>query len=152
MIEINTKTYKIAFGQSGYSLLNSLIENNKYSKVSVLVDDNTKKFCLDVFKQIINIITDIELLRFISYKHFLWIIIIPPIASFCYQLDGIFIGATETKSMRDCMIISVSLYIIISLFFSKVFNNHGIWISVIFLMILRSVTLYFSFKRIMRKF
>ena len=43
------------------------------------------------FKQIINIITDIELLRFISYKHFLWVIIIPPIASFCYQLDGIFI-------------------------------------------------------------
>ena len=54
MKEINTKTYKIAFGQSGYSLLNSLIENNKYSKVSVLVDDNTEKFCLNVFKQIIN--------------------------------------------------------------------------------------------------
>ena len=54
MKEINTKTYKIAFGQSGYSLLNSLLENNKYSKVSVLVDDNTEKFCLDVFKQIIN--------------------------------------------------------------------------------------------------
>ena len=44
MKEINTKTYKIAFGQSGYSLLNSLIENNKYSKVSVLVDDNTEKY------------------------------------------------------------------------------------------------------------
>ena len=35
------------------------------------------------FKQIINIITDIEILRFISYKHFIWIIIIPPVASFC---------------------------------------------------------------------
>ena len=54
MKEINTKTYKIAFGLSGYSLLNLLIEKNKYSKVSVLVDDNTEKFCLDIFKQIIN--------------------------------------------------------------------------------------------------
>jgi MATE family multidrug resistance protein len=59
------------------------------------------------FKQIINTITDIELLRFISYKHFLWVIIIPPIASFCYQLDGIFIGASQTKEMRNAMIISV---------------------------------------------
>ena len=54
MKEINTKTYKIVFGKFGYSHLNSLIENNKYSKVSVLVDDNTEKFCLDVFKKIIN--------------------------------------------------------------------------------------------------
>ena len=35
------------------------------------------------FKQIINVITDIEILRFISYKHFFWIILIPPVASIC---------------------------------------------------------------------
>ena len=68
MKEINTKTYKIAFGQSGYSLLNSLIENNKYSKVSVLVDDNTKKFCLDVFKQIIN--KEISIIKINSGEEF----------------------------------------------------------------------------------
>ena len=103
-------------------------------------------------KGIINLLTDLDIIRLYTYEYIFWLVLIPPIASICYQLDGIFIGATETKSMRDCMIISVSLYILISLFFSKVFNNHGIWISVIFLMILRSATLYFSFKRIMRKF
>ena len=49
------------------------------------------------FKSIINIITDVDILRFISYKHAFWIIILPPIASFCYQLDGIFIGTSQTK-------------------------------------------------------
>ena len=68
MKEINTKTYKIAFGQSGYSHLNSLIENNKYSKVSVLVDDNTEKFCLDVFKQIIN--KEISIIKINSGEEF----------------------------------------------------------------------------------
>ena len=68
MKEINTKTYKIAFGQSGYSLLNSLIEKNKYSKVSVLVDDNTEKFCLDVFKQIIN--NEISIIKINSGEEF----------------------------------------------------------------------------------
>jgi len=104
------------------------------------------------FKQIINIITDIELLRFISYKHFLWVIIIPPIASFCYQLDGIFIGASQTKEMRNAMIISVVSFIVISIYLTKYFGNHGLWFSLMCFMILRSLTLKFYFNKILRKF
>ena len=104
------------------------------------------------FKQIINILTDIELLRFISYKHFLWVIIIPPIASFCYQLDGIFIGASQTKEMRNAMMISVISFIIISIYLTKYFGNHGLWFSLMCFMILRSLTLKFYFNKILRKF
>ena len=104
------------------------------------------------FKQIINIITDIEVLRFISYKHFIWIIIIPPIASFCYQLDGIFIGASQTKEMRNAMIISVVSFIVISIYLTKYFGNHGLWFSLLCFMILRSLTLKFYYNKILRKF
>ena len=104
------------------------------------------------FKQIINIMTDIELLRFISYKHFLWVIIIPPIASFCYQLDGIFIGASQTKEMRNAMIFSVISFIIISIYSTKFFGNHGLWFSLMCFMVFRSLTLKFYFNKILRKF
>ena len=104
------------------------------------------------FKQIINIITDVEILRFISYKHFLWVILIPPIASFCYQLDGIFIGASQTKEMRNAMIISVTSFIVISIYLTKYFGNHGLWFSLLCFMILRSLTLKFYFNKILRKF
>ena len=104
------------------------------------------------FKQIINIITDIEILRFISYKHFLWVIIIPPVASFCYQLDGIFIGASQTKEMRNAMVVSVLSFIIISIYLTKYFNNHGLWFSLMCFMIFRSLTLRFYFNKILRKF
>jgi len=105
-----------------------------------------------LFKQIIYIMTDIELLRFISFKHFLWVILIPPIASFCYQLDGIFIGASQTKEMRNAMIISVITFIIISINLNKFFGNHGLWFSLLCFMILRSLTLKFYFNKILRKF
>ena len=107
---------------------------------------------LILFKQIINIITDVEILRFISYKHFIWIVIIPPVASFCYQLDGIFIGASQTKEIRNAMIFSVIFFIAISLFFSKQFGNHGLWFSLFLFMILRSLTLSYFFNKIMKKF
>ena len=104
------------------------------------------------FKQIINIITDIEILRFISYQHIFWIIIIPPLASFCYQLDGIFIGASQTKEMRNAMIVSVLSFIAISIYLTRYFENHGIWFSLMLFMILRALTLQFYFKKILRKF
>ena len=109
-------------------------------------------FYIIFFKQIINIITDIEVLRFISYKHFIWIIIIPPVASFCYQLDGIFIGASQTKEIRNAMIISVASFILISIYLTKYFNNHGLWFSLLLFMLFRSLTLSCFFNKILKKF
>ncbi len=104
------------------------------------------------FKEIVNIITDIEILRFIAFKHIFWIILIPPIACFCYQLDGIFIGASQTKEIRNAMIISVILFVVLSIYFIRYLGNHGVWFSLLIFMILRSVTLQFYFKNILRKF
>ena len=104
------------------------------------------------FKQIINIITDIDILRFISYKHAIWIIIIPPVASFCYQLDGIFIGASQTKEMRNAMMVSVASFIVISIYLTKYFGNHGLWLSFLLFTALRSFTLKYFFNKILKKF
>ena len=104
------------------------------------------------FKLIINILTDVDVLRFISYKHAIWVILIPPLASFCYQLDGIFIGASQTKDMRNGMIISVFIYVIISIYLIKFFDNHGLWLSLLIFMSLRALTLRYFFSNILRKF
>jgi MATE family multidrug resistance protein len=104
------------------------------------------------FKNLINLITDIEILRFISYKHIFWVIIIPPLASFCYQFDGIFIGASQTKEIRNAMVISVLFFIGISIYLTPYFENHGIWFSLTLFMILRALTLQFHFKKILKKF
>ncbi len=109
-------------------------------------------FYILFFKQIINIITDVEILRFISYQHIIWIIVIPPMASFCYQLDGIFIGASQTKEMRTGMIISVTIFVILSIYLTKYFGNHGLWSSLTILMLLRTLTLNYFFNKILKRF
>ncbi len=109
-------------------------------------------FYLIFFKEIIYIITDIEILRFISFQHILWVIIIPPVACFCYQLDGIFIGASQTKELRNAMIVSVIGYIGVSILLTRYLGNHGIWFSLLLFMISRAITLQFYFKNILRKF
>ena len=103
-------------------------------------------------KEIINFLTDLEYLRYLTYKYIIWVIIIPPFASFCYQLDGIFIGATQTKEMRNAMIISVLLYVALSLFLTEKLHNYGIWFSLLIFMVLRASTLHFYFNQITKKF
>ena len=137
----------------GRKIKNSFLSVVKNSiQISFITALIVSIFYIIFFKQIINIITDIELLRFISYKHFLWVIIIPPIASFCYQLDGIFIGASQTKELRNAMIISVLSFIALSIYLTKYFGNHGLWFSLMSFMIFRSLTLKFYFTKILRKF
>lgn len=109
-------------------------------------------FYILFFKDIVDIITDIDYLRYLSYEYALWIFIIPIAASICYQFDGIFIGATQTSDMRNAMILSVLSFLTISHYFTKYYGNHGLWFSVLIFMILRSVSLKIYFSRILKKF
>ena len=109
-------------------------------------------FFLFLAKEIVNLITDLEFLRFLSYKYLIWVILIPPIASIAYQLDGIFLGATQTKELRNGMIVSVIIYLLLSFFLTKQLHNYGIWFSLLLFMILRTSTLHFYFSTILRKF
>ena len=104
------------------------------------------------YKNIISVLTDLDYIKFIAYGFIFWVIIIPPFASLSYQFDGIFIGTSQTAEIRNSMIISVILYIIISIYLIKFFSNNGIWLSLLVLMILRSLTLNLYFFKILRKF
>jgi len=107
---------------------------------------------LFLFKHIINALTDIDYLIFLSYGFVFWVILIPPIASFCYQLDGIFTGASKTSEIRNSMVISVVLFILFSVYLIENLENHGLWLSLLFFMVTRSITLNFFFPKILRKF
>jgi MATE family multidrug resistance protein len=104
------------------------------------------------FKYIINFLTDLDYLKYLAYSYVLWVIIIPPFASISYQFDGIFIGASQTADMRNGMIVSVLLFLVSSDFLTSILGNHGIWLSLLFLMIMRGITLNYYFNNILKKF
>ena len=107
---------------------------------------------LFLFKYIVSLLTDLDYLRHLAFSYILWIVIIPPIASLCYQFDGIFIGSSQTAEMRNGMLISVVIFIISSHFLVNNFGNHGLWLSLLLFMIIRSITLNYYFNRILKKF
>ena len=101
---------------------------------------------------VINLMSDIEEIRKLSASYVIWLILIPFIASFCYQFDGIFIGTSQTKELRNAMIFSVFCYLLISIILTNYLSNTGIWISLFLFMILRAFSLYFYLDRIYQRF
>ena len=52
---ISTNTYEIRFKDDGYCHLTEQIKSKSYTKIFVLVDENTKQYCLNLFKKKLSI-------------------------------------------------------------------------------------------------
>ena len=97
------------------------------------------------------IMTDLPNIKNLSMSYSYWVVLIPFISSFCYQIDGIFIGASQTKELRNAMIVSVSIYILCALFLVSSFGNSGLWISLCIFFVLRALTLFFYLSKIYQR-
>ena len=144
-------------GMVGYSIgkndknLFKLIVKNSFI-LSAITSIFISIIYLLIHKEIIYQMADIDLIRNLSVDYAIWLIIFPLISSFCYQFDGIFIGASQTVELRNAMIFSSIIYLLISVILTNNFNNTGLWISLAIFMILRAVSLYYYFNRIYLRF
>ncbi len=103
-------------------------------------------------EHVINLMSDIENIRKLSSSYVIWLILLPFIASFCYQFDGIFIGSSQTKELRNAMIFSVFCYLLISIILTEYLFNTGVWISLCLFMILRGLSLFYYLDKIYQRF
>ena len=58
-----------------------------------------------------------------------------------WMLDGVFIGATRSRDMRNMMVVSFAIYVIALLVLMPVFGNHGLWAAMMVFFVARGVTL-----------
>lgn len=58
-----------------------------------------------------------------------------------FQLDGIFIGATQTRAMRNASIASASTFVLAAWVLAAAYGNRGLWIAFIVFVVARAVAL-----------
>ena len=61
--------------------------------------------------------------------------------SWSFMIDGIFVGATRARDMRDTMAISAVIYLILTGLLLPSFGNHGLWLALVISFLVRAVTL-----------
>ena len=89
---------------------------------------------------IIDLLTVDEGTRVLAKRYVIYASIAPLIGVWCFQLDGIFIGATATATMRNSMFISTLLFFL-TYFALRDFENLGLWIAFLSHFVYRAVTL-----------
>jgi len=80
-----------------------------------------------------------------------WILAMPMIGFVCYIFDGVFIGLLETQFMRDSMIVSFSVFVVLVSFLPL--SNTILWTSFSLFLLLRGIAqVYYWNNKIKAKF
>jgi len=92
-------------------------------------------------ESIITSMTTIASVQDTAEQYLWWVILAPVVGIWSYMLDGIFIGTTHTREMRNGMLASLALFLIASLILVPLWDNHGLWTSFYLLMLARALSL-----------
>jgi MATE family multidrug resistance protein len=90
---------------------------------------------------IIDLMTTAPLVRAEARVFLPYMIAAPLIGCASWMLDGIFIGATRSRDMRNMMAVSFIVYCASAAVLMPVLGNHGLWISLLISFIARGITL-----------
>ena len=99
---------------------------------------------------IIQLLTSIPEVQAVANSFLIWVIISPLISVWSFQLDGIFIGATRSKEMRNGMIVSLTIFVAAAFILKESLGYGGMWLAFILFMTARAVTLAVFYPRIER--
>ena len=79
-----------------------------------------------------------------------WAALTPIAGVACFQLDGIFIGATRTADMRNMMIVSLAVFLAAYALLTPAFGNRGLWASLLVFYAVRAATLALRYPALER--
>ena len=146
------------FAQAAEALVGGALgEQNKKKYRMAVKATMTWAFCISITCSlsywifgglIIDLFTNNEDVRLIANDAIIWVIIIPLVAIWPYMLDGIFIGATRTRDMRNGMVLALIIFISFSILLIPSRGYDGLWISLIIFMGARGLTLAVSYPKI----
>lgn len=89
--------------------------------------------------------TNIPAVLAASSDYYPWLCALPLVAVWSYQLDGVFIGAGKSRQMRDTMFIATVMVFLPCWWFTRHYDNTGIWFSLFLWFGARSVGLLVYF-------
>lgn len=89
---------------------------------------------------LIRLITDISAVQQTAQVYLPWLVAMPLTSMWCFLLDGIFIGATKGREMRNSMFVAACTFFVV--FYGVAFwGNHALWLAMLSFMAMRGLSL-----------
>ncbi|CAH0532302.1 DNA damage-inducible protein F [Vibrio stylophorae] len=99
---------------------------------------------------IISLVTSIETVQQQAQAYLPWLVAVPLVSLWCFLFDGVFVGATRGKDMRNTMFIAMASFFAVWFSFASL-GNHALWAAVLVFLGMRGLTLAIWFSYLWRK-
>lgn len=99
---------------------------------------------------LVGLFTNLAAVRVVALRYLPWAMALPLVSVWGYQMDGVFIGATRARELRDSMVIAFLGYLALAVVLGRVMGNNGLWCAFCCFMILRGLLLAARLPRIER--
>jgi MATE family multidrug resistance protein len=99
---------------------------------------------------LISLFTNKAPVRTLAESYLVWVVAAPLIAVWAYHFDGVYIGTTRTREMRNRMLISLATFFVVAVVAVPTLANHGLWLSMMVFFAVRGVTLAVGYPSILR--
>jgi MATE family multidrug resistance protein len=96
---------------------------------------------------IVGLLTSQPDLAAMTLAHWHWAALLPPISFLAFQMDGVFIGATQSREMRNAMLVSAVLFAVAVLLLGR-FGLNGLFAAFTIYLGLRGITLQMRMGRV----
>ena len=98
---------------------------------------------------IIDLMTTAAEVRSVARTYLPWAALTPLAGVIAFQMDGIFIGATWSRDMRNMMLLSVGIYLLAWSALTPTFANHGLWAALLIFLGARSLSFHWRMRRLL---
>ena len=99
-------------------------------------------------QQIVALLTNQAELREVTMRYLPWIIVSPLVSFWSFLFDGVFIGATWAREMRNTMLLSTfAVFVPVFFLFRAIgMGNDGLWLAFLVFMAARDVSMGWTFR------
>ncbi|WP_290777008.1 MATE family efflux transporter [Hoeflea sp.] len=101
----------------------------------------TTGFFLIFGDAVIGLMTTLESVRLEAGSYLFWAALTAVAGVLAFEMDGVFVGATWSRDMRNMMLLSLALFIALSVGLTRIWGNQGLWISLNIFLAARGLTL-----------
>jgi MATE family multidrug resistance protein len=88
-------------------------------------------------EELLRIYTNQEDVIRAALPYLFWMALFPLLSTPCYIWDGVFIGLTASRAMRNTMLLAFTVYLLAYWLLGARFGNHGLWASLLLFMVAR---------------
>ena len=95
---------------------------------------------------LIRLLTDLEDIRDTTFRYLPWMILSPLVAVWSFLYDGVFVGATRAREMRDIMLVSTFLVFVPAWYALRFLGNHGLWLAFMLFLASRALGMHVFYR------